>query len=116
MIEQLITDSFELSERYWFITNVTIVDRTARTVTIHLAIAGDLFIQNFFSERSARLSFALVSQSGRLYGRDFDRGQWHRHPFGQTEFHEPTPEGMSPRPLLQFVAEVEAILLEHGLI
>ena len=116
MINQLIAEATEISERFWFVTAVHLVDRTARTVTIHLLITDDLLLQIFFSERSARLSFALIDPSGRLYGSDFEHGQWHRHPFGQTEIHEPTPAGMSPRPLLQFVAEVEEILLEHELI
>ncbi len=43
-------------------------------------------------------------------------GVWHYHPFGQTDVHAPLPMGMSPRPLLQFAAEVEEILLTHELL
>ena len=68
------------------------------------------------SELSGRFSFALVDPPGRLYGRNRERGVWHRHPFDDPEQHEPTPEGMSPRPLLQFMAEVEEIILENELI
>jgi len=38
------------------------------------------------------------------------------HPFGQPHLHEPTPEGMSPQPIHQFLTEVETILLENDLI
>jgi hypothetical protein len=41
---------------------------------------------------------------------------WHLHPFGQPEEHQPTPEGMSPRPATQFLTEVEKLLVDHGLI
>jgi hypothetical protein len=36
--------------------------------------------------------------------------------FEQPDHHEPTPEGMSPRPIHQFLAEVEQILVENNLI
>jgi hypothetical protein len=62
------------------------------------------------------LNLALISQGGRLYGRDYEHGTWHRHPFGQSEQHEPTPEGMSAQPLTQFMTEVEEILIVHDLI
>ncbi len=41
---------------------------------------------------------------------------WHLHPFDAPETHCPTPEGVSPRPPLQFLAEVEELLLENELI
>ncbi len=36
--------------------------------------------------------------------------------FNQSHLHEPTPEGMSPQPIHQFLTEVETILLENDLI
>lgn len=95
---------------------MVIADRTDRTITIHLQINDDLFIQTFLSLRSNRLSLALVSAAGRFYGCDYERGNWHYHPFGQTDVHAPLPTGMSPRPLLQFVTEVEELLLAHELL
>jgi hypothetical protein len=38
------------------------------------------------------------------------------NPFEQPERHEPTPEGMSARPLTQFMEEVEEILIANDLI
>ena len=81
-----------------------------------LPLALTLFVQVFFSQRSRRLSFALVGAAGRFYGRDREHGLWHRHPFGQPAQHEPTPEGMSAQPISQFLTEVEEILYAHDLI
>ena len=47
---------------------------------------------------------------------NMEHGTWHRHPFGQAEQHEPTPEGMSAQPLTQFMTEIEEILVVHDLI
>jgi hypothetical protein len=115
-IDELIIEALTAKERFWFIEEVKVMERTDFTVTLHFMIAPQLFIQVFFSQRSKRFSLALVNNSGRLYGRDREHGVWHRHPFGYSEQHEPTPEGMSPQPILQFLAEVEEILLVNSLI
>ena len=115
-IRDLILEAQDTLDRFWFVRDVNIVEQTQATVTVHLTIGADLFVQAFLSESSQRLSFVLVGQSGRLYGRDREHGMWHRHPFGQPEQHEPTPEGMSVQPLTQFMAEVEKILVEHDLL
>ncbi|MCB0171291.1 MAG: hypothetical protein KDJ97_12135 [Anaerolineae bacterium] len=115
-IDDLLIEALTVSERFWFVQDLTIAERTDATITLHFNINSGLFVQLFFSERSERLSFALVGSSGRLYGRDREHGVWHRHPFGQAEQHEPTPEGMSLQPILQFMAEVEAIVVDNNLI
>ena len=86
------------------------------TVTLHFIIGGDLLVQVFYSQRSDRLSLALVGSVGRLYGRYKEHDYWHLHPFGQAEQHIPTPERLSSQPIHQFLVEVEAILVENGLI
>jgi hypothetical protein len=86
------------------------------TVTLHFIIGPDLFVQVFYSQRSDRLSLTLVGSSGRLYGRDKEHGYWHLHPFGRAEQHIPTPKGLSSQPIHQFLAEIETILIENGLI
>ncbi len=115
-IDKLLIEASTASERFWFVQNFAVAERTDATITLHFDVSSGLFVQIFFSERSGRLSFALVGSSGRLYGRDREYGVWHRHPFGQADQHEPTPEGMSSQPILQFMAEVEEILVDHDLI
>jgi len=115
-IEELLDEAREAYSRFWFVQSLIEVERTASTVTVHLVIGPELYIQAYLSELSGRLSLALVDPSGRLYGRDRERGTWHQHPFDDPDWHEPTPEGMSLRPLLQFMAEVEEIVLENELI
>lgn len=115
-IDELIVEAAEVRERFWFIQTFKVTDQTDATVTLHFAISPDLSVQIFFSQRSGRCSLALVGTAGRLYGRDKEHGIWHRHPFGQADKHELTPEGMSPQPITQFLAEVGKILIENDLI
>jgi hypothetical protein len=115
-IEEIIVKSFFAKDQFWFIEAVEVIERTDSTITIHFTINTDLFIQIFLSERSSRLSFALIGKSGRLYGRDREHNFWHMHPFENPESHESTPEGMSPKPVVQFLTEVEEILVNNDLI
>ena len=115
-IESLRFEAQDVLQQVWFVQSLTVVEQTNETVTMHLRLTSDLFVQVFFSERSGRFSLALVSPIGRIYGRDREYGKWHRHPFEKPDEHEPTPQGMSSRPIEQFLAEVEQILLENELI
>ena len=114
-IDELLQEIHEVAH-LWFVSAVNVDERTDATVTVRLRLTPNLFVQVFCSERSDRFSLALVGPSGRIYGRDQEHGLWHRHPFANPDVHEPTPEGMSPQPVRQFLAEVEQILLEHNLI
>ena len=115
-IDELLLEALAARDRFWFVQTLQIRERTDATVTLRFTIGPTLFVQVFFSQRSGRLSFALVGAAGRFYGRDREHGLWHRHPFGQPAQHEPTPEGMSAQPISQFLTEVEEILYAHDLI
>jgi hypothetical protein len=115
-INELVLEATEAKDRFWFVQSLEVVERTAQTITLHFIIRPTLFVQVYYSVRSGRFNFALIGASGRLYGRDREHGQWHLHPFGQSHLHEPTPEGMSPQPIHQFLTEVETILIENDLI
>jgi hypothetical protein len=110
-IDELIIEAYSAKDRFWFIDDLQ-MERTDSTIRLRFSIGPKLFIQVFFSERSGRFSLALIDSSMRLYGRDREHGLWHRHPFEDPSIHEPTPEGMSPHPIIQFITEVEELLLD----
>ena len=115
-IDELLVEALAAAERFWFVRELQIVDRTDNTTTVHFVIGSDLFVQVFLSQQTGRLNLALVGPSGRLYGRDRERESWHRHPFENPKTHEATSVGMSSHPLMQFMAEVEDLLIAHALI
>jgi hypothetical protein len=114
--DELLVEASTVAGRYWFIRELLIADRTDQTITVHFNISSDLFAQVFQSQRNNRMSLALIGPGGRLYGRDYEHGIWHRHPFAHVDVHELTPEGLSLRPIMQFMAEVEELLVAHELI
>jgi hypothetical protein len=115
IIDDLLIELEEAEQRFWFIQRSEI-ERTDEAIRLRLIINAALFIQVYLSEATERFSLALIQGRERLYGRDREGGTWHLHPFDSPETHCPTPEGVSSRPLLQFLAEVEELLLENELI
>lgn len=114
-IDDLLIEFEESERRFWFIQRSE-VERTDDTIRLRLVISESLFVQVFLSEATGRFSLALIQGRERLYGCDGEGGTWHLHPFGAAGVHQPVPEGVSPRPLLQFLIEVEELLLDNDLI
>jgi hypothetical protein len=68
-------------------------------------------------EALERVWFVQLIEGGRrIFGIDREGGEWHIHPYDAPDKHEPLPEGLGPRPLLEFLARVEDLLLQHDLL
>lgn len=115
-IEDLLVEFHAIGHRFWFVQDARVVDQTDVAITLRFRITDQLFVQVFLNQKGGRFNLALINPSGRLYGRDWEHGYWHRHPFAATHLHEATPEGMSSQPLTRFLTEVETILLENALL
>jgi hypothetical protein len=105
----------EAERAYWFVQGLAEIEQTDEVLKARLEIQAGLFVHVFFSEASGRFQLALVKNSQRLYGRDCEDGLWHLHPYGTVDQHLPTPGEVGPRPIMQFMREVEQLLLENEL-
>ncbi|MBU0491340.1 MAG: hypothetical protein KKA73_19315 [Chloroflexi bacterium] len=115
-IADLLLELDEALSRSWFVQQIGELDRTDDAIKVRLTISAGLFVQLFLSETTGRVSLALIQGGDRIYGRDCEGGQWHRHSYGAAETHEVTPEGVSAHPVSQFLAEVEELLVENDLL
>jgi len=106
----------EALEKVWFVGSIEESERTDITLSLRLHIRPKLFVQVFFGAKSGTLYLALIESGRRLYGIDRDAGEWHLHPYGAVDKHESLPRGLGPKPLLEFLARVEELLLEHDLL
>ena len=106
----------EALESVWFVGSLAEIERTDITLSLRLHIRPNLFVQVFLGTKSGSLYLALIEGGRRLYGIDREAGEWHLHPYAAVEIHEPLPEGLAPKPLLKFLARVEELLLEHGIL
>jgi len=114
--DDLRAEAQEAFERVWFIQSASVVERTDQTLSIRLLIRADLFVQAFVGEITGSLYFALIEGRQRIFGVDREAGEWHVHPFGETEKHLSLAKGWEPKPLMKFMSQVEKLLLEQDLL
>jgi hypothetical protein len=104
------------ARRYAFVRQVVRVDETYYSVKYRLTIEPDLFVQVYFNERSGTAGLVLVYRGERLYGRDCESGNWHRHPIKDPAAHDVSPEGLRAVSVDEFLGKVQAILVRENLI
>lgn len=104
------------ASQYAFIRRVVKVDQTHYSVKYRLYIAPDLFVQLYFNERSGTIGMVLVHHNQRIYGRDCEAGNWHRHPVDDPLMHDTSPSGAQSVSVGDFLAEIQDILVSNGLI
>ena len=68
------------------------------------------FIQLYASTKKDLYSYTLIFAGTRIFGRDCEGGQWHRHPFENAESHDVTDEGQKAVAFKDFLEEVHDIL------
>ncbi len=66
---------------------------------------GGYFIEVFYNTATGKVSFALIREGNRIYGKDNAKSGWHMHPKDAPDTHVPC----QPVTFSQFLAEVERI-------
>jgi hypothetical protein len=115
-LDILQTAVIEAADRTWFIQAVEDRSRSDNTLSMRFIIRPGLFVQVFFGEKSASLYMALIEGRQRIFGVDREGDAWHVHPFHAIEKHEPLTDDFSHRPVSQFLAKVEEMILAHDLL
>jgi hypothetical protein len=115
------TDDFERSVRataaeWVFIRWVTTTDKTAHAIKMRLHLTEGCFVQIYANIEKDLLSYALVLERERIYGRDSEGGRWHRHPYGAAETHDLSSAGARAIDLPEFLAEVQQILEDAAIL
>lgn len=115
------TDEFEkttqqVAAEWAFIRRVQTLDKTAHALKMRLYVFDDCFVQVYTNIEKRLLSYALVFDRVRIYGRDSEGGYWHRHPHNSADTHDFGEEGSKPVDLAQFLKEVQGILETEGLL
>lgn len=99
-----------------FIQAAVLVDKTEHALKMRLHIDSACFVQIYANPQKDLLSYTLVLNRSRIYGRDCVGGEWHRHPFDAPESHDFSQDGSRSVTLSDFLAEVQQILMATGLL
>ena len=114
--DELERDVTQVASHWPFVRWVATADKTAHAIKMRLHIAGDCFVQVYANTEKQLLSYTLVLNRTRIYGRDCEGGHWHRHPLGAAEAHDFGPHGEQPVELADFLGEVQQILDSEGIL
>ena len=112
-IRTLLSEAHEACDKIWFIQSLEVRERTDFTLSIRFCIRSGLFVHAFIGEITGSLYFSLIEGNQRIFGMDREYGNWHLHPFGAPNKHEPLVEGLGPKPLFTFLSEVDKILVNN---
>lgn len=115
-LSELWQEARKTLETVWFVSSLEETERTDFTLSFRLIIRDDLFVQVFSGEKSKNLYIALIEGRQRIYGVDREGDKWHQHPFQNADRHEPLTQGLDPKPILTFLAQIEALLIENELL
>lgn len=107
---------YRTAAEWSFIRSVETIDRTDYAIKLRLHVDTECFIQVYANVAKEILSYTVVLNRLRVYGRDNDGGEWHRHPHGSPESHDRSPEGQREVALSAFLAEAQQILTAVGLL
>lgn len=114
-------DDFERDVRaivaaWAYIRWIYLLDKTKRAVKMRLHIDNECFVQVYANLQKSLISYTLVLNRTRIYGRDYDGGKWHRHPYDAPESHDFSDEGSRETSLSEFLAEAQLILQASGIL
>lgn len=98
------------------VQDIRVLNWRRNVFKVRLYLAGDIFIQVYRNDRNNNTSFALICEETRLYARDEIAGNWHRHPFGEPEYHDNSADGKTEVSLTTFYQEVLDILIRENII
>jgi hypothetical protein len=102
----------KLSKEIGCFSDYLVLNETNNTIKIKFVITTDCFVQVYVNFKKDLKNYVLVLNDQRIFGRDCDGGQWHKHPWENPSKHVFEKE-MSLR---EFLYEVNKGLREKGIL
>jgi hypothetical protein len=115
-IEEVDLEIKALCEKFHFLVSYEIEEKTISILKARIIFSTGLFIQVYVNIRRPKISYSLIFNELRLYGRDFLWEEWHRHPFDSPENHDDSEEGRKEISIEEFFMEVLQYLDENDLL
>ena len=115
-VEDFANEVEAAGRQFAYIGSVTKLDETRFSVKYRLVVTDDLYVQAYTNTQNGTVGLALIYQGRRLYGRDCENWQWHRHPAAAPETHDFSSEGVRSVTVQEFLLEAGQVLVDCGLI
>ncbi len=105
----------ELYFDYQWLISYKIEQKSVSILKAKITFSEEMFIQVYVNIRKPKISYNLILNGSRLYGRDFTKGEWHLHPYGEVQVHDDSEEGRKEVSFETFFFEVLQILEENDI-
>ena len=104
-----------LADEYRWLISYKVEQKSVSILKAKIIFSEEMFIQVYVNIRKPKISYNLILNGSRLYGRDFTKGEWHLHPYGEEHVHDDSEEGRKEAALETFFFEVLQILEENDM-
>lgn len=110
-IEELILQLQAIAKDFR-ITELKIIEKTKSILKVRLFVSEDIFIQIYVNLKRPKISYALIINDSRIFGKDYLFEEWHLHPFESPGKHDVSEKAKQPVAIEDFVEEALFILSE----
>jgi hypothetical protein len=90
--------------------SLQVLEKTQSIIKARLIVETDVLIQVYVNAKKIKISYALIMNNQRTYAKDCIYGEWHTHPFMNSQVHDISETGKHPVELAEFV---EAALFNY---
>ncbi len=104
-----------LYKEYQWLISYRVEEKSLSIIKAKIIFNEEMFIQVYVNIRRPKISYNLILNGSRLYGRDFTKGEWHLHPYGQVHIHDDSREGSKEVSLETFFLEALKIIEENDI-
>ena len=111
--DEIIRRIQDLHKNYQWLISFRIEQKSVSILKAKVIFSEEMFIQIYVNIRKPKISYNLIFNGSRLYGRDFTKGEWDLHPYGQGQIHDGSEDGRKEINLEAFFLEVLQILEEN---
>jgi len=118
-VEDFANEVEAAGRQFAYIGSVTKLDETRFSAKYRLVVTDDLsckLMPTLTNTQHGTVGLALIYQGRRLYERDCENWQWHRHPAAAPETHDFSSEGVRSVTVQEFLLETGQVLVDCGLI
>jgi hypothetical protein len=103
----------KLHDEYQWLISYRIEQKSISILKAKIIFNEETFIQVYVNIRKPKISYNLILDGSRLYGRDFTKGEWHLHPYSQEQIHDDSEDGRKEVSFETFFFEVLQIMEEN---
>ncbi len=100
---------------YQWLVSYRIEQKSVSILKAKIIFSEEMYIQIYVNIRRPKISYNLILNGSRIFGRDFIKGEWHLHPYNQVQVHDGSEVGRKGVSFESFFLEVLQIMEDNDM-